>query len=226
MEADRWIDRVNSQRNHLPEKGELAGVEVELRSLLKALQEAQGNLDPVQRVYEGAAAETARLRKRESELAKTLAVSTANARELGVIHKELDHVRELLEVCEDRELELLLALEPLEEVVAALRAKAQPNVARRSELQSQIAGLEVSLGEELVALREDRAQRALALSPELLVRYDAALVRAGTSGAALVDAGRCDGCRISLSPLDLDRWKAQASGSFLACPECGRVLLP
>ena len=134
MQADRWIDRVASQRNHLPEKTELATLEAELR--------------------------------------------------------------------------------------------AQPDVARRGELQARIAELEVSLDEELASLREGRRDCASALLPELLARYDAALVRAGTSGAAEVDAGRCDGCRIALSPLDVDRWKAQPSGTFLPCPECGRLLLP
>ena len=67
---------------------------------------------------------------------------------------------------------------------------------------------------------------ANAVSPELLARYDAAFARVGTSGAAQVDAGRCDGCRIALSPLDVDRWKGQAEGSLMNCPECGRLLLP
>jgi predicted nucleic acid-binding Zn-ribbon protein len=226
MQADRWIDKVTSQRNHLPEKTQLADLEATLRSLLKSLQEAQGEFDPVQRAYAAAAAEAERLRAREGDLARTLAASTANARELGALHAELARVRELLGVCEDRELELLLALEPLEQVVAALREKAQPDVARRGELQAQIVGLESSLDEELLALRAQRSERAAALSSELRARYDAAFVRVGTSGASQVAEGRCDGCRIALSPLDLDRWKGQANGSFMACPECGRLLLP
>jgi hypothetical protein len=226
MEADRWLERITSQRNHLPEKTQLATLESELRTLLKGLQEAQGELDPVQHAYEATAAETQRLRTREGDLARTLAASTANARELSALHTELDHVRELLSAGEDRELEFLLALEPLEGQVAALRAQAQPDLARRAELQSAIATLEATLDEELASLRDARNERAEALAPALRTRYDAALARAGTSGAAKVDAGRCDGCRIALSPLDLERWKAQPSGTFMACPECGRLLLP
>jgi hypothetical protein len=86
--------------------------------------------------------------------------------------------------------------------------------------------LRATLDEELVSLRGARHERAAALSPELLARYDAALVRVGTSGAAQVDAGRCDGCRIALPPLDVDRWKSQLTGTFMPCPECGRLLLP
>ena len=226
MQADRWIDRVLAQRSHLPEMAELVTVEDELRGLVKALQEAQAAQAPVRTAYEDAKSEAERLAKRADDLAKTLASSTANARELTALQNELVHVRELLARSEDRELEYLLEVEPLDEVVTAIRSRAQPTASRRTELQATIAQLQASLDEELVSLREQRRERASVLSAQLLARYDAAMVRAGTSGAAQVDAGRCDGCRIALSPLDVDRWKQVAAGSFMACPECGRLLLP
>ncbi len=226
MEADRWIDRVNAQRNHLPEIAELGEVETELRSLLRALEEAQAVLAPVRTAYEDSATESERLRRRAGELERNLGTSTANARELTALHTELDHVRELLARAEDRELDLLIEVEPPDQMVAAVRARAQPLTVRRVELQGAIVELQSSLDEELAALREGRRERAQALSPELLARYDGTLARAGGSGAAQVDLGRCDGCRIALSPLDVDRWKAQASGTFMPCPECGRLLLP
>lgn len=226
MEADRWIDRVVSQRSHLPEIAELATVEEELRGLLHALKDAQAAQSPVRTAYEDAQRESERLASRASELAKTLATSTANARELSALQHELEHVRELQGRSEDRELEFLIAVEPLDEVVNSIKFRAQPLVARRTELQAAITGLQATLDDEAVSLRQDRSVRAMALSPELLERYNGALVRAGTSGAAQVDAGRCDGCRIALSPLDFDRWKGVLAGTFMDCPECGRLLLP
>jgi predicted nucleic acid-binding Zn-ribbon protein len=226
MEADRWIDRVAAQRNHLPEMAELSGVEEELRGLLKALNEAQAGLAPVRSAYEDAQRESGRLRTRAEGLDATLGASTANARELAAIQNELAHVRELLARSEDNELDYLIEVEPLDEAVQAIKERAQPQVTRRAELQAVIAELQAGLDDELESLRRDRVERASALSPELLARYDAAFSRVGTSGAAQVDAGRCDGCRIALAPLDLDRWKGQGEGTFMPCPECGRLLLP
>lgn len=226
MEADRWIDRVTSQRNNLPEMSELADLEVQLRELVKALAEAQAAATPVRSAYDDAKAEADRLQSRANDLEKTLASSTANARELAALQKELDHVRELLGRSEDRELEYLLALEPLDETVQSIKERAQPGMARRSELQATIVQLQASLDEELVSLRADRPSRASAVSADLLARYDAAFARVGGSGTAQVDAGRCDGCRIALSPLDHDRWKHLAPDTFMNCPECGRLLLP
>jgi predicted nucleic acid-binding Zn-ribbon protein len=225
MEADRWIDRVTSQRSHLPEIAELATLEDELRGLLRELQAAEAVLEPLGRDYEAAAEESARLRKRAGDLDGALATST-NSRELTALQGELTQVRERLSTSEDRELELLVALEPLQGEVAAIRARAQPGVARRAALRASIDELQASLDEELVALRAARVESAAAVPLALLARYDAALARVGTSGAAQVVDGRCDGCRIALAPLDLDRWKAVAPGAFVDCPECGRLLLP
>jgi predicted nucleic acid-binding Zn-ribbon protein len=226
MEADRWIDRVTAQKTHLPEMVELGALESELRALAKSLSEAQAALAPVRGAYEEAQREGERLRTRAENLDTTLSKSTANVRELTALQTELQHVRELLDHNDDRELEYLMAVEPLDEAVSVIKATAQPAAARRVELQGTITELQASLDDELVALHHQRAERAAAVGPALLTRYEAAFARVGTSGAAQVVAGHCDGCRIALSPLDVDRWKGQPEGSFMTCPECGRLLLP
>jgi hypothetical protein len=108
---------------------------------------------------------------------------------LAALQHEVAHVRELLARSEDQELDYLIEVEPLEEIVNAVKAKAQPQVARRSELQATIAELQAGLDDELASLQVGRSERAALLSPELLARYDAAFSRVGTSGAAQVDAG-------------------------------------
>ena len=226
MEADRWIEKVNAQRSHLPESAELAQVESELRTLAAELRDAQQIKSPVRASYDESAGEAARLRSRADDLATTLATSTANARELTAIQVELDHVRELLNTVEDRELSLLMELEPLDDSIEGIKQQAQPLAERRSVLQIQIGELQATLDDEVTALRVTRSGLAGAVSPSLLARYEAALARSGGSGAAQVVSGRCDGCRIALSPLDVDRWKSLEPGIFMPCPECARLLLP
>jgi predicted nucleic acid-binding Zn-ribbon protein len=226
MEADRWIDRVSTQKTHLPEIAEFAALEVELRGLLKDLHAAEARLAPVKSAYDDVSRESKRLKNRANDLDATLASSTANARELTALQKELTHVRDLLSESEDRELELLLELEPREGEVESIKRRAQPGVGRRSELIDVIAKLQSTLDEELLSLRRSREELVGAVAASLLARYDVALARAGTSGAAQVVEGRCDGCRLALSPLDHDRFKSHALDTFMDCPECGRLLLP
>jgi uncharacterized protein len=225
MEADRWIDRVRSQKTHLPESAELSVLEAELRSLLKDLHDAETALAPLKTDFDAVDSESRRLRNRAKDLDDALNASTASSRELSAIQGELTHVRTLLAEIEDRELALLESLEPAESRIEAIKQFAQPGVRRRAELLASIALLQGTLDEELVSLERDRDERALVVPSPLLTRYDAAMRRVGTSGAAQVVEGRCDGCRLALSPLDYDRYRAQPPDSFMDCPECGRLLL-
>ncbi|MGA2122989.1 MAG: C4-type zinc ribbon domain-containing protein [Acidimicrobiales bacterium] len=226
MEADRWIERVRSQRDHLPESVELAELEKQLRELLADLKGAEGILAPLTVLAEQTSKESERLRLRARDLDHALSESTAGARELTAIQGELTHVRERLDASEDRELELLEQLEPVQARVDEIKKLAQPGVRRRAELMETIKELRASLDEEVASLTSDRADRAHALVPALLARYGAALARVGTSGASQVIEGRCDGCRLRLSPLDFDHFKALPADTFMDCPECGRILLP
>jgi predicted nucleic acid-binding Zn-ribbon protein len=226
MEADRWIDRVRSQKTHLPEISELTALEAELRGLLKDLRDAEAALAPMKTHLDTVSQESQRLRVRAKDLDDALSSSTASARELSAIQGELVHVRTLLAESEDRELDLLMSLEPAEARVDAVKGLAQPGVRRRTVLLETIAQLQSTLDDELVSLQGNRDERAAALSNPLHTRYDAAMVRAGTSGAAQVVEGRCDGCRLALSPLDYDHYRAQPPDTLMDCPECGRLLLP
>ena len=226
VESDRWIDRVRAQRNHLPEITERTEIETALRGLLTALTAAQSALQPVADEFARVTNEATTLRDRAARLDASLAASTAGPRELESLQKEVTHVRELLSAVEDKEVELMLAVEPLETQVHDIKSQAQPLGARRTELTETIAELQASLDEEIAALVEQRNARAAAVPVPWLARYEAALRRAGTSGAAFVDAGKCDGCRIALAPLDIDRFKQSAQGDLIECPECGRLLLP
>ncbi|HQU00669.1 MAG TPA: hypothetical protein PLG60_09215 [Acidimicrobiales bacterium] len=226
MEADRWLDRVSAQKSHLPELGELATVEGGLRSLAQQLRVCDDALAPLRAASIERGAESERLRARAQTLRAKLDASTANVRELTALQHELEVVLEHLSQSEDRELEVMSELEPLDESRAALTRAAQPLAQRREALRTTIDQLNASLDDELVALRADRARRAEAVPEELRRRYDAALARAGGSGAAQVIDGRCDGCRLALAPLDHDRWRHQADTLTFACPECGRLLLP
>ncbi len=225
MEADRWLERLAGQRATLLERVELARVEEDLRERLGALRAAEASLEPLTRAYDEASAESSRLRERRDRLASRLEASR-DARESAALASELDQVREVLGAAEDRELEALVEVEPAAEAAAALRREAQPLAARRATLIATVAALEASLDEEIAAQRVAREAAASIVAPGLRARYEAALARAGGAGAAPVVEGRCEGCRIALSPLEFDRWRHAPEGTYPECPSCGRLLLP
>lgn len=225
MEADRWRERVRARRTHLPEAQELIVVEGELRELAAALRDAEAARGPVRSAYDEVRVAAQRLRDRLADLDARLGARDAPARDLASLQAERDKVVGLLGESDDRELAALFALEPLDQAITDVRAQAQPLAARRAELQGVVRELTASLDEEVAALDAERAALVAAVPADLRERYERALARAGTSGAAEVVDGHCDGCRIALSPADRDRWRASTRATLIDCPECGRVLL-
>lgn len=226
MTADRWIERVSAQRDRLPELAEFRDVETELRELARRVREIDESRTLIRALIEKADLESERLRLRERELRQRLDSSTAGPRELTALEHELSVVQRHFSEAEDGELELMSQLEPLDASRVEIATRAQPLAQRREELRTIVADLTASLDDELEDLRRRREETATAVSPGLRQRYEAAMARVGGSGAAQVTDGRCDGCRIALAPLDLDRWRAGAAGLEFTCPECERVLLP
>ncbi len=226
MESDRWIDRVVAQREHLPEAEELATLEDQLRVEVAAIRDAEAAVAPLRAGYEEVAARADRLQQRRRELEGALASSTGGARDLSAMQRELESVSAQGDVADDEALELLESVEAHDAAVDRLRRAIKPRLARREELRSTVDQLRASLDEEVVSLRAAREERSRDVPEALLARYRRAMTRAGGAGASQIVAGRCDGCRIALAPLDLDRAKGQAEGTFMDCPSCGRLLLP
>ncbi len=226
MEADRWIDRVIAQRDHLPESEELANLEGQLRIEVVAIRDAESAVEPMRATYEEVAARADRIQRRRRELEAALAASTSGARDLAAMQHELESISAQGADADEGALGLLESIEERDAFVERLRRDIKPKLARREELRSTIEQLRSSLDEEVASLRVARDERARDVPEDLRVRYQRAMDRVGTSGAAQIVTGRCDGCRIALAPLDLDRAKNQDEDSFMDCPSCGRILVP
>ena len=59
----------------------------------------------------------------------------------------------------------------------------------------------------------------------LLALYDRIRASSGGVGAAALQHGRCEGCRLSLSPVALNAIRAAAPDAVLRCEECSRILV-
>jgi predicted nucleic acid-binding Zn-ribbon protein len=74
-----------------------------------------------------------------------------------------------------------------------------------------------------VAARADVAAR---VPDALLAHYEKLRRGLDGVGVARVDAGRCAGCHLSLSAVELDSLRRAADGQVVNHEECGRILVP
>jgi len=226
VELDRLLDRLAYQRDHGAEAAELAKVEHHLRELAGELKAVEATRAPLVAELNAVRAEIEGLRARRGSLEARLASSTGGAKELGALSHEIETLTATISTREDREIELVLLDEPYADRVAEIRRAAEPLVERRVELQAAVAAAVAAFDDELAVTREARATAAAPVEAALLQRYEHIKQRVGVSGAAFESDGRCDGCRMALSPLDRDRFHAVANDATFTCPECGRLLLP
>lgn len=225
FEADRWIDKSRAHLGHLVEKEQLAEVEAEIRTLATQLRELDAVRGPARATYSAASEHAETLRQRRRHLDDQLSHATAPARDLAAMQGEFEKVTAALSAAEDDEVGALLTLDPLDDSDREIRTRAEPLVARRNDLQATVAAILATGNEEIDHLVASRAPLLDALTPSLRQRYEAALKHAGVSGAARLVDGRCDGCRVTLSALDISRARALPPDQFADCPHCGRLLV-
>jgi predicted nucleic acid-binding Zn-ribbon protein len=126
---------------------------------------------------------------------------------------------------EDVEIEIMERLEGAEHRLRDLSADRER---LDTELVEARANLQRALAELEAAESQTRSQRdALAadIAPELVGLYERLRSEYSGIGAAKLFRGRCEGCRIELTPVDLSRIREAAPDEVLRCEECRRILV-
>jgi predicted nucleic acid-binding Zn-ribbon protein len=80
------------------------------------------------------------------------------------------------------------------------------------------------IDEQATKASDQRASIAADVPADLLALYDQ-IRRTKGVGAAVLRAGRCEGCHLSLNAADLNVIRAAAPDEVVRCEECMRILV-
>lgn len=138
---------------------------------------------------------------------------------------EIEHLDVRINDLEDDQLELMEQSDDLQAEIDRVSGK-------KSEVENVMRGLITTRDEKFAFLDAELADRtaersatASQVSGELLALYEKIAGRVGGSGAALLRQGRCSGCQLELTSVDLDRHRQAAPDEVLRCEECQRILV-
>jgi len=81
------------------------------------------------------------------------------------------------------------------------------------------------IGEQAAKASATRASVAAGVPADLLALYDKLRAQFSGVGAAMLRRGRCEGCHVSLSTVDLNAIRAAAPDEVVRCEECRRILV-
>jgi predicted nucleic acid-binding Zn-ribbon protein len=137
--------------------------------------------------------------------------------------RSLDHQRRDYE---DREIEIMEQLEPIEAELASIAAKLDRLDTDKSAASEALARAEAELAAERSAVLAERAPLAAALPSDLAASYERLRSKLGGVGAAKVVDGACSGCHLRLPALERDQVLHAPPGTVFSCDQCGRILVP
>lgn len=223
---DLELDRVRHRRTTLPEAARVTELETALRKLADRITAAAVEVSDLELEQRKADADVDLVRQRAAKDQQLLDSGSLNdAKQLTNLQHELESLGRRQTELEDIELEIMERLEDASRNRDALLAEqAQAEADLAAAVQARDAALSV-LAEEEATATADRAAAAAGVSADLLALYDKLRADNGGIGAAQLHRGRCEGCRIELTPVDIGRIRDAAQDEVLRCEECRRILI-
>jgi predicted nucleic acid-binding Zn-ribbon protein len=226
QDHDTSIDQLRHRRSTLPEQSELAGVESRLAALESRSAEVQIGRDELG-VRQGALEQQIEVaRARRSELERRMyGGQVSAARDLQAMDEEVKHLIRHISELEDREIEIMEVLEPIDGELQAADTERQALRHDRERLRGVIAESVERIDADVAAQTEARAAASATLPADLLALYERLRTQLGGTGAARLVGGSCSGCHLSLPAMEVDRIRKAPADEVITCDQCGRILV-
>src|SRR5579862_256797 len=222
-DLDAELARLDHRKHGLPEIAELAQMESRTGEIKDAMVVTETGLSDLAREQSRAERDVEQVRTRiDRDRGRLDAGQVSAARELATLQSEIESLRR--------------RQGDLEEIVLELMERREGLVSRRDELAAErdrlgIETAEVTarrdaafkeIDEQAGKASEQRAAVAADVPADLLKLYEQIRDARGV-GAAVLRAGRCEGCHLSLNKVDLNQIRASAPDEVLRCEECRQI---
>ena len=223
---DSAIDRLEHRRGSLPEDARLVELADALAAVDQLTAERQGGLATVQRDQSRLEHEIDMVTaKAGNEEARAVSGKVTSPKELTAIQEEVASLKRRQVTLEDELLELMEQRETLENELGELATRRQGFTAEQAEVTKARDAALVEIDRELEAERAAREALAPTVGEELRALYDQLRARHSGVGAAALVGNTCQGCRVSISPVELAAVRKQPPEQIKRCENCRRILV-
>ena len=222
---DTRLAQIAHRQRTLPEHAEIGELEARAGEIDAELVRARTAAADVGRELTKAEADVEQVRSRAARNQARLDSGQGTAKDLQGLQHELESLAGRQSVLEDVELEIMERQEAVSaelERVTAERAEVEEKLAQaRERRDKQLATLEAEAETE----RRARTDAAAGVPGPLITLYEKIREQADGVGAAKLYQRRCEGCRLSIPPNDLNTIRATPEDQVVRCEECRRILV-
>ena len=226
QECDTHLDQIAHRRANLSEAVRLREAESQLARVKMLIVAGETEVSDRERDVRKMENDVEQVRMRARKDQEMLdGGSITNSKQLEELQHEVTSLKRRQEALEDDELALLEGLEDARKSLAThLEERARLDV-ELNDARDDLARVEKALDAEHATVTQQRADIAKEIPDDLLRAYDKIRVDNGGVGAALLQHGRCGGCRLQITANELARIKAAPSNEVLRCEECRRIMV-
>lgn len=224
-DLDAELARLDHRRRGLPEVAELIRLEARASELKDALVVTETELGDLNREQSRAERDVDQVRTRiQKDRARLDAGQVSAARELASLQSEIESLHRRQGDLEEIVLELMERRETLDSRHAELTAERDGLGSEMATVAARRDAAVKEIDEQAAKASDQRGNVAAEVPADLLALYDQIRKTKGV-GAAMLRAGRCEGCHLSLNAADLNVIRASAPDEVVRCEECRRILV-
>jgi len=225
-DLDTELGRLDHRRRTLPENAELERLTARSAELRDAITLADTQLADLDREQARAERDVEQVRVRiDKDRDRLDGGKESSARELESLQSEVASLRRRQGDLEEVVLELMERREAAQAARDAAGADAGTVTEETAAVSARRDAALAEIGEAAAKADQTRSSVAAGVPNELLALYDKLRDTHGGVGAAMLRRGRCEGCHVSLSTVDLNTVRAAAPDEVVRCEECRRILV-
>ncbi len=225
-DLDTELARLDHRRRTLPETAEIEALTARSAQIRDVITLADTELSDLDREQARAERDVDQVRVRiQKDRERLDGGKVSSARELESLQSEVASLQRRQSDLEDIVLELMERRE-------AAQARRDAAAIEGSSVEEQAAGVTArrdaslaEIGEQAGKASATRASVSAGVPADLLALYDKLRAQFAGVGAAMLRRGRCEGCHVSLSTVDLNAIRAAPPDEVVRCEECRRILV-
>ncbi|GAA0938178.1 zinc ribbon domain-containing protein [Virgisporangium aurantiacum] len=221
---DTGLAQLAHKRRTMPENAEVERLGKEVQGLADERASAQVAVDDLDRDIDRIERDVEQVRTRADRDKARLDAGTGPAKQLEALQHELETLARRQRDLEDAELELMEKKEEAETVLAEIDGRLTSSRTTLGEVERRREELLAGITRDEEFRRSGRAPLVSDLPVDLVKLYEQVRENTGM-GAALLRAGRCEGCRLELSGSEKTRIRAAAPDDVVRCDDCRRILV-
>ncbi|MCU1671290.1 MAG: hypothetical protein JWP40_4217 [Blastococcus sp.] len=222
---DVALSQLAHRRRTLPEVAAVEAAAESERTFAADVVRAETEVRDLGREVKRMESDVETVRQRESKDQRLLDSGSVSAKEMTNLQHELESLKRRQADLEDQELELMERLEVAETALATARTgqeKAAGDRARAEQLRDDALA---DITDDTARHEAARTEIAGGVPEQLLALYERIRTQTGSTGAAMLRARQCQGCRLELYGNELSAVRNADPHEVVRCENCGRILV-